>query len=602
MPSQGSSDQVTSAGIVTINLSAVAVENGPATDDGSLLCAEKDCNCETAGVAAVSAEPRAPEAEAIKEAEVTGTPETADKVTGTTSEDEEEATDEVTGAEAVDEVRPDSATDDEVRPGEATVDPEPATRVVAAAGAEVAKRLVTLRARLEELEAEAKVTNAAARPTAKSSATRKKTKLTKKSKIVRPTDAPAADSEVSARGEEKVSAPESIKISGATGDGVTRCNALFTKSGKRNGQPCFNGSQDGGALYFDGSYWKLCNSGTGSREVGWNFSQEPSTKDLALFRPPLGKWTEAKKTSETKRDYSGLTLTGVDCCEDYSSEDLFSEEAGVTGCDASCRKRHDEDGECLNCGMDWGPHNGHMCTHGDHDGERGSWAVAAAVCALPSNDTDVYKKRTDFSSKEQYVRYLKETLEVGMRVRGISGSRDGDTGVYSLDDGSESPQFTWDQFGSTWFTSLSDVEILAGDSDSTTDDSEDDEMAGSLDGSEMEQDDSELSAEEEDEDAEEEDEDAEEEDAADSQGDASSALPLNKWLCGSCKKWKVDAESGLGEVTCSNGPSVFHSEQSVIPGQPGVISWKMKVCHPFNCSLLYVWDHFVPYCVSPCMV
>jgi hypothetical protein len=161
-----------------------------------------------------------------------------------------------------------------------------------------------------------------------------------------------------------------------------------------------------------------------------------------------------------------------------------------------------------------------------------------------------------------------------MRVRGISGSRDGDTGVYSRDDGSESPQFTWDQFGSTWFTSLSDVEIL-GTKDGTTDDSEDsedddDEPEGS------ERDDSEPSTEEEDEDAEV-DEDTEDEDAADSRGDASSALPVNKWLCGACKKWKVDTESGLGEVTCNNGPSVFHSEQSVTPGQPGVISWKMKV-------------------------
>ena len=109
MPSQESSDQVTSAGIVTINLSAVAVDDGPATDDGSLLCAEKDSNCETAGVAAVSAIPRAPEAEAIKEAEVTGTPETADEVTGTIPEDEDEATDEATGAEAVDEVRSEGA-------------------------------------------------------------------------------------------------------------------------------------------------------------------------------------------------------------------------------------------------------------------------------------------------------------------------------------------------------------------------------------------------------------------------------------------------------------------------------------------------------------
>ena len=122
-PSEGSSDQAASDGITTIDLTAV--DDGPATDDGSLLCAEKDCNCEAAGVAAVSAEainePEVTETTSETIDEVTGTTsETTDEVTGTTSEDEDEA-------QAVDEVRPDAATVDEVRPDAAT--PEGAGKI-----------------------------------------------------------------------------------------------------------------------------------------------------------------------------------------------------------------------------------------------------------------------------------------------------------------------------------------------------------------------------------------------------------------------------------------------------------------------------------------
>ena len=73
--------------------------------------------------------------------------------------------------------------------------------------------------------------------------------------------------------------------------------------------------------------------------------------------------------------------------------------------------------------------------------------------------TEAFKKGSDFSSSEEYTKYLKCTLKVGMRVRGISGSRAGDTGVFSRDDGSSRPEFRWDKHGSTWYTSLSDVEI-----------------------------------------------------------------------------------------------------------------------------------------------
>ena len=67
------------------------------------------------------------------------------------------------------------------------------------------------------------------------------------------------------------------------------------------------------------------------------------------------------------------------------------QEAALAGCDANCEGSHRRDGDCLICGNDWcgsqffrlvnksvvirGEHNGHTCTSGGHDGERGSWLV-----------------------------------------------------------------------------------------------------------------------------------------------------------------------------------------------------------------------------------
>ena len=84
--------------------------------------------------------------------------------------------------------------------------------------------------------------------------------------------------------------------------------------------------------------------------------------------------------------------------DDEEGDEGDEQEAALSGCDANCEGSHREDGNCLNCGNDWcgnqsfrvvnesfrvvnesvvtrGEHNGHMCTSGGHDDERGSWLV-----------------------------------------------------------------------------------------------------------------------------------------------------------------------------------------------------------------------------------
>ena len=67
-----------------------------------------------------------------------------------------------------------------------------------------------------------------------------------------------------------------------------------------------------------------------------------------------------------------------------------------------------------------------------------------------------------FGSEEDYVAYLRGEagLKPGMRVRAFTGSREGDIGTFKTDDGSSCPLFRWDNYHDTYFTQLSDVEIL----------------------------------------------------------------------------------------------------------------------------------------------
>eukprot|EP00900_Chrysochromulina_parva_P022585 jgi/Chrpa1/4960/Chrysochromulina_OHIO_Genome00002465-RA len=72
----------------------------------------------------------------------------------------------------------------------------------------------------------------------------------------------------------------------------------------RNGGPCYTREGGTGAIYYDGTYWKICFTGNGAVETGWNFSQSGD-----CTRVPLGSWDASKRQmSESARDYSSLTL------------------------------------------------------------------------------------------------------------------------------------------------------------------------------------------------------------------------------------------------------------------------------------------------------
>jgi hypothetical protein len=72
----------------------------------------------------------------------------------------------------------------------------------------------------------------------------------------------------------------------------------------RNGGPCYTREGGTGAIYYDGTYWKICSIGNGAVETGWNFSQSGVCTAV-----PLGSWDASKRQmSETTRDYSSLTL------------------------------------------------------------------------------------------------------------------------------------------------------------------------------------------------------------------------------------------------------------------------------------------------------
>ena len=91
-------------------------------------------------------------------------------------------------------------------------------------------------------------------------------------------------------------------------------------------------------------------------------------------------------------------------------------------------------------------------------------AQAPEDAAEPPEDAAVeggaYRTRGDFGGERAYIDYLREHLRIGMRVRAIEGSRRGDLGTFHNDDGSDSPQFLWDIYGSTYYVGLSQLELL----------------------------------------------------------------------------------------------------------------------------------------------
>ena len=93
-------------------------------------------------------------------------------------------------------------------------------------------------------------------------------------------------------------------------EATTTCSGEYQFGGMRNGRPCFNRS-DGkaGALYFDGSYWKLTNEGAARTEIQWNYSQMQNPSSPV---PPLGRWSaQSAKGGLTEVDYGKLRLKVV---------------------------------------------------------------------------------------------------------------------------------------------------------------------------------------------------------------------------------------------------------------------------------------------------
>ena len=119
----------------------------------------------------------------------------------------------------------------------------------------------------------------------------------------------------------KAGAPELLRVTGANSrNSSLRCDGDYQKSGTRNGRPCYNksaapasGGLFGGAapvqrgcIYWDGSAWKICQDGDGTRESGWNFSQRVDTPT-----PPTGAWSGSRAVSESPRCYDDLRVEEI---------------------------------------------------------------------------------------------------------------------------------------------------------------------------------------------------------------------------------------------------------------------------------------------------
>ena len=72
--------------------------------------------------------------------------------------------------------------------------------------------------------------------------------------------------------------PSSVTIT-VSGCDSPNCNGEYEYCGERNGRACFNrtGSREG-TLYFDGTHWKICQSGS-SRGGGGVEKQPPGGRD-----------------------------------------------------------------------------------------------------------------------------------------------------------------------------------------------------------------------------------------------------------------------------------------------------------------------------------
>jgi hypothetical protein len=100
--------------------------------------------------------------------------------------------------------------------------------------------------------------------------------------------------------------PLKIRVSGCT---MRNINGTYVveKANRRNSKRCFSKIDGPGALYFDGTFWKLCQAGNGRDEVGWNFSQLPDSANEEDLPPPA--WVRGRNMDrESDVDYTGLRL------------------------------------------------------------------------------------------------------------------------------------------------------------------------------------------------------------------------------------------------------------------------------------------------------
>ena len=99
-----------------------------------------------------------------------------------------------------------------------------------------------------------------------------------------------------------------------TGCDSPDCNGEYTYVGVRNERACFDRSSPlstAGCCYFDGTYWKICQSSRGMRESGWNYSQLPLETDLSSKLPPAGQWSGSRHASESTVSYDNVVLVVV---------------------------------------------------------------------------------------------------------------------------------------------------------------------------------------------------------------------------------------------------------------------------------------------------
>eukprot|EP01043_Picozoa_sp_COSAG02_P060081 COSAG02_NODE_7777_length_2850_cov_2.821156_3_plen_480_part_01 len=96
-----------------------------------------------------------------------------------------------------------------------------------------------------------------------------------------------------------------VRVRGCARSG---CNGDFCYAGERNGRPCFTKQRGAGALYFDGTFWKICESGAGPDEQKWHYSQKPA-HDSGEGAPPLYSWNKEQACQEEPPvDYGAVRL------------------------------------------------------------------------------------------------------------------------------------------------------------------------------------------------------------------------------------------------------------------------------------------------------